>query len=336
MRDARTLDVVVLLTNDNLGSTAIGPLEVFSTAGVLWPALHDDAPAPRFNVVTASTDGRPVTTSYQLRLTPQCGICDVDRTDLVVVPASGLDLDTQLRRHRALLPWLQRQYADGAWIAGICSGAAYLAEAGLLDGRRATTHWALAEQYQARYPAVDWRPELMITEDCKLLCSGGVYGAIDLSLYLLEKFCGHEIALQCARSLLVNMPRTYQSGYAVLPLSRPHDDARIREIEDHIAAHYAENLTIEQLARQARMSPRTFQRRFKASTGRLPGAYLQAQRITIARAMLEQGHHSVQQIGHAVGYEDLAFFRKVFRRETGMTPGEYRARFSGSPVLHAS
>src|SRR5690606_37398669 len=112
---------------------------------------------------------------------------------------------------------------------------------------------------------------------------------IDLSLYLVEKLCGHEVALQCARTLLVDMPRAHQSGYAILPLSRPHGDARIREIEDYIGAHFAENLTIERLAQRTHMSARNFQRRFKAATGRHPGAYLQAQRIAIARALLENG-----------------------------------------------
>jgi transcriptional regulator GlxA family with amidase domain len=330
------LDVVALLIGDNMASTAVGPIEVFSAAGVLWQALHDEAIAPRFNVTTASIDGQPVTTSYALRIEPQCSIDEVGHADLVIVPASGLNLDEQIRRHRPLLPWLRDRYADGAWLAGICSGVAYLAQAGLLDGRRATTHWALVERYRERYPAVDWVSDVFITEDRRVLCSGGVYAAIDLSLYLVEKFCGHETALQCARTLLVDMPRAHQSGYAILPLSRPHGDARIHDIEEYIATHCAESLTIERLAERARMSARTFQRRFKSATGRLPGAYLQAQRIAIARALLEDSNRSVQQVSQAIGYNDLAFFRKVFRRETGMTPGEYRVRFTGIPVSHAA
>jgi transcriptional regulator GlxA family with amidase domain len=329
------LDVVVLLTSDTLASTAFGPLEVFSAAGVLWQALHGEVAVPRFNVITASIDGRPVRTSYAVQVAPECAIGDIERADLVIVPASGLNLDEQINRHLPMFPWLRRLHEDGTWLAAICSGAAYLAESGVLDGRRATTHWALAERYRERYPAVDWHPDMFITEDRRVFCSGGVYAAIDLSLYLVEKFCGHELALQCARTLLVDMPRAQQSGYAILPLSRPHEDARIREIEHHIAAHCAEDLTIERLAQRAHMSARTFQRRFKEATGRLPGAYLQAQRIAIARAMLEGGGQPVQQISLAVGYQDLAFFRKVFRRETGMTPGEYRTRFTGVPVAHA-
>ncbi len=168
---------------------------------------------------------------------------------------------------------------------------------------------------------------MFITEDERLLCSGGVYSAIDLSIYLVEKFCGHEIAVNCAKSLLVNMPRSHQSGYAVLPLSRPHTDERIRAVEAFIDENYAQDLSSEALAARANMSPRNFIRRFKAATGRLPGNYLQTLRITVAKRMLEEGDRNVQSVSLAVGYGDLAFFRSLFRRYTGMTPGEYRSRF---------
>jgi transcriptional regulator GlxA family with amidase domain len=186
-----------------------------------------------------------------------------------------------------------------------------------------------------RYPEVHWRSDLFITEDDRVLCSGGVYAAIDLSLYLVEKFCGHEIALQCAKALLVDMPRTHQSGYAILPLSRPHSDTRIRSIEEHMHEHFARDLPIEALARRANMSSRTFIRRFEKATGRQPGHYLQLLRINMAKGMLDEGGRSVQSISSAVGYDDLAFFRKLFRRFTGMTPAEYRRRFGGISSVHA-
>jgi transcriptional regulator GlxA family with amidase domain len=254
----------------------------------------------------------------------------VGSADIIIVPASGLKLDEQFDRHRDLMPWLQDWHSKGAYVASICSGAAYLAEAGLLDGHQATTHWAVAEAYEKRYPTVDWRPDMFVTEDRRVLCSGGVYASIDLSLYLVEKFCGHEIALECAKALLVNMPRHHQSGYAVLPLSRPHSDEKIRAAEGYIDEHFARDLTIEVLANHVSMTPRTFLRRFKSATGRLPGEYMQCLRITIAREMLEDNARSVEGVSRAVGYEDSAFFRTLFKRHTGMTPGEYRTRFAGS------
>ena len=153
---------------------------------------------------------------------------------------------------------------------------------------------------------------------------------MDLSLYLVEKFCGHEVALQTARSLLVGLPRTSQAGYSVLPISQPHADKRIRIAEEYLRAHFRTEVLIEDLAAHCAMSPRNFIRRFKAATGRLPGEYLQLMRVSLAREMLEGDAVSVQEVSDRVGYSDQAFFRALFKRHTGMTPAEYRSRF-GTP-----
>lgn len=324
----RVLDVTVILLEAGYASTAIGPLEVFHSAGVLWNSLHGDAPQPRFRVRTASIDGRGVTSLYALGLTPECAIDDIKRTDIIILTASGLDLQERIARTTSLLPWLRKWHARGAYIAGICSGVAFLAECGLLDGRQATTHWAVAEILRERYPKVHWRPEQFVTEDGRVLCSGGVYAAIDVSLYLVEKFCGHDIALKCAKSLLVSMPRSRQSGYSVLPLSRPHSDDKIRRTEEHLQKHFDRDVPIGALAERIGMSPRNFIRRFKAATGHLPGAYVQMLRISAAKELLEQGAASIQTVCAKAGYEDVAFFRTLFKRHTGMTPAEYRSRFA--------
>jgi transcriptional regulator GlxA family with amidase domain len=325
----KQLDVTILLLNDCYASTALAPIEVFHSAGLLWNTLTNHAAEPRFRVTVASLDGLPVETPYSVGLLPETSIEQIEHTDIIVVPASGLDLDAQFERHRPLFPWLHCWHERGAYIASICSGAAYLAEAGLLDGHEATTHWAAADAYLQRYPKVRWRPDVFVTEDRRMLCSGGVYAAIDLSLYLVDKFCGHEVAVQTAKALLVDMPRTHQTGYAVLPLSRSHQDERIRQVESLMKQDFARDLSIESLAARVNMSPRNFIRRFKQATGQLPGKYLQALRISIAKEMLEDDAASVQSVSSAVGYEDVAFFRALFKRLTGMTPAEYRTKFTG-------
>jgi transcriptional regulator GlxA family with amidase domain len=323
------LDVTVVLFDDGYASTALMPIEVFHSAGALWRELKGEHPEPRFRVTTVSIDGRPVRAPYAgLMMTPQCGIADVERSDIVVVPTSGLTIDEKLVANSALVPWLKKHHQAGAYLAGVCMGAMYLAETGLLDGRRATTHWALSAEFARRYPKVEWCSDLFVTEDSRLLCSGGVTAAADVSLYLVEKLCGHEIAVQTAKSLLLSMPRTHQSGYAVLPLSPAHDDDRIRAVESELKERFCEPLSNEYLAGRAGMSERTFLRRFKAATGRVPAAYLQAVRIETAKAMLERDSTPVQSIASAVGYLDVSFFRMVFKRLTGMTPAEYRARFA--------
>ena len=143
-------------------------------------------------------------------------------------------------------------------IGGLCTGVAFLAEAGLLDGRRATTHWGVARNFQRLYPKVDWHPEVLITEDSGLFCSGGVYASVDLSLYLVEKLCGHQIAVECSKALLINMPRFYQAGYSILPISRPHADQKIRQVEEYLQAHFSKPVSIDELAQHAGHEPPQF------------------------------------------------------------------------------
>lgn len=329
MLGSAMLDATVVLLDDGYASTALLPIEVLHSAGALWRELHGQTPEPRFRVTTVSIDGKPVRSPYAgLTMTPQSSIDEIERTDIAIISTSGLMLDEKLIENSALLPWLRKHHAQGAYVAGVCMGAAYLAEAGLLDGKRATTHWAVAQDFARRYPRVQWRTDLFVTEDSRLLCSGGLTAAADASLYLVEKLCGHEVAVQTAKALLLDMPRTHQSGYAVLPLSPPHDDERIRAAEYYVQKHFREPLTSETIADFIAMSPRNFIRRFKAATGRLPGAYLQSVRVEAAKAMLERDGAPVQSVASAVGYDDVAHFRELFKRATGMTPGEYRARFA--------
>ncbi len=326
------LDVTVVLLDGGLSSTAVMPVDIFHSAGVLWNDLHARTTEPAFRVTTASPDGGAVRSPSGLQITPHSGVDAIARTDIVIVSTSGLDVDVAVVEDSVLLPWLRRQHEQGAYVAGVCMGAAYLAEAGLLDGRTATTHWALCDKFAARYTAVNWRPDLLITEDSRALCSGGVYAAIDISLYLIEKLCGHAVAVETSKALLLPMPRTQQSGYAMLPLSPPHTDDKVREAEAFLQANYRRDVPTDALASRTGLGARTFVRRFQAATGRAPAAYLQAVRIETAKAMLERDADPIQVVSSAVGYDDVAFFRSLFKRSTGMTPAEYRAHFGPMSV----
>jgi transcriptional regulator GlxA family with amidase domain len=173
-----------------------------------------------------------------------------------------------------------------------------------------------------------WQPEHFVTEDSGVVCGGGMYASIDLSLYLVERFCGHDIALQCAKALVVSLPRNLQSGYGVIPLSRPHTDERVKQAENLLQGRFdRKDVSVELVAEQLAMSPRNLLRRFKAATGHLPGEYVHLLRVATAKGLLESGRAPVQKVAEAVGYEDVASFRSIFKRHTGMTPADYRSRF---------
>jgi transcriptional regulator GlxA family with amidase domain len=170
-------------------------------------------------------------------------------------------------------------------------------------------------------------PELMVTEDHGFYCGGGVHAALDLSLYLVEKFCGHEIAMQSAKAMLIEAPRAWQAGFAIVPLKTEHNDDSISSVQDWLHENFHKSFPLEVPARRAGMSLRNFVRRFKHATGDSPLMYLQKLRIAAAKRLLEGQHRSVQEISDAVGYKDVAFFRNLFQRHTGLSPTAYRQRF---------
>jgi transcriptional regulator GlxA family with amidase domain len=322
-----TKDITVLLLDQTFSSTAIGPMEVFRHAGSLWNILTGDRPAPRFRVTTASADGRPVHCDGGIQIKPNVALRDIRKTDLIFVPTTGLGVDDVVERNAAIVPWLKQRSRAGVAVASVCSGVGLVAAAGLLDGKRATTHWGLADRFREKYPRVKWMPELMVTEDRGFYCGGGVNASLDLSIYLVERFCGHEIAMQTAKALLIETPRAWQSGFAIVPLKTDHTDDNISSAQEWLHKNFQKTFPLEDPARRVGMSVRNFVRRFKQATGDSPLIYLQKLRIAAAKRMLESDHRTMQEISDAVGYQDVAFFRALFQRHTGVSPSTYRERF---------
>jgi len=321
------IEVTVLFLDETFSSTAIGPMEVFRHAGALWNYLTGIKADPRFHVTTASADGRAVRCDGPIYIQPDTAITSILKTELIFVPTTGVSVDDVVERNAAVVPWLRRWHKRGVPIASVCSGVGLVAATGLLDGKRATTHWGLAERFRQKYPRVKWMPELMVTEDRGFYCGGGVHAALDLSLYLVEKFCGHDIALQTAKALLIETPRAWQAGFAVVALKTEHSDDSISSAQEWLHQNFHRTFPLEAPARRVGMSLRNFVRRFKQATGDSPLIYLQKLRVAAAKRLLESDHRTMQEISDAVGYQDVAYFRQLFQRHTGASPSAYRKRF---------
>jgi transcriptional regulator GlxA family with amidase domain len=320
-------DVTILFLDATSSSTAIGPMEVFLHAGSLWNIITGSRPEPRFRVTTASADGKAVHCDGPIRIRPTAAITDIRKTDLIFISSTGLSVEDLVERNRPVIPWLQRWHKRGAAVASVCTGVGLVAAAGLLDGKKATTHWGLAEKFRQMYPKVDWMPEMMVTEDGSLYCGGGVHAAMDLSLYLVEHFCGHDIAMQTAKVLLIDTPRAWQAGFGIMPMKIEHSDEAISEVQQWLHENFNRDFPLEFVAKKAKMSLRNFVRRFKQATGDSPLIYIQKLRVAAAKRLLETDHRNVQEISDAVGYQDVVFFRELFQRHTGDSPSEYRRRF---------
>jgi transcriptional regulator GlxA family with amidase domain len=327
MREIAMTEVTILFLEGTFSSTAVGPMEVFRHAGTLWNYLTGTRQPPRFRVTTASVNGRAVRCDGPIHIQPDVAITAIRKTDLIFIPTTGLRLDDVAEAYGPVVPWLRRWHKRGAAIASVCTGVGLVAASGLLDGKRATTHWGIAERFGEMYPRVKWMPELMVTEDRGMYCGGGVHAALDLSLYLVEKFCGHEVAMQSAKAMLIETPRAWQAGFAIVPLKTEHSDDSISSAQEWLHQNFQRTFPLEAPARRVGMSLRNFVRRFKQATGDSPLIYLQKLRVAAAKRLLESDHRSMQEIGDAVGYQDVAFFRQLFQRHTGVSPSAYRRRF---------
>ena len=317
-------DITIVALDTSVASTFTGPMDVFSLSGILWNGISGRPPAPDFTVRIATKDGKPVKCLNGITLTPHCSIHDIHKTDLVMVSAISGSISGALEANREIVTWLKEQYKNGAWISSVCTGAFVLAETGLLDGKTATTHWGFVRQFRKRYPRVKCRPDALITDEGDLFCSGGSNSCIDLSLYLVEKLCGRTIAIQCAKAMVYDLGRSTQAPYSALIAKRSHRDGIIHDAQNWIEEHFPQRLGISMLAGRANMSERTFQRRFKESTGDTPLNFIQKVRIEAARDLLETGNRSFEEITCMVGYEDPGSFRKIFLRQTGLLPRDYQ------------
>ena len=318
--------VTVLAMQNAMAATITSPMDVFFQAGVMWNFFNGQAVTPYFDVKMVTTAGKPFRCLNGARLIPDGSIHDVTDTDLIVV-SSILDIDKVLRAQSEAVDWLKTRYDQGAQIATICSGVFVLAETGLLDGKTATTHWGFAEQFRTRYPRIELKLERLITDEGDLFCSGGYNAGIDLSLYLVEKYCGHEVALQSSKSMISDIGRTTQAPYVMFQFRKDHHDDQVLRIQEWIENNFDKSFDYDGLARQSGMSRRTLQRRFKNATGETPLTYQQSIRIEVAKRLLENESRSFDEITYHVGYEDSSTFRKIFSKQTGLVPTEYRKKF---------
>jgi len=313
--------------------TALSGTASIGTAGLmdalnkadLAESLLTGQPAGRvFDVRLAGLGSRSVSCRDGVSLHPAIKAADVAAPDLVVVPGLDDELVRSFDVNRRWVPWLRKWHAAGAKIAGSCTGAFLVADAGLLDGRSATTHWVFADELRRRYPAVRVTADRMIVDTGDVITSGGATGFLNLVLYLVERFAGHDRANLAAKVLLVDGHRPSQRPYIAFGRERSHGDMIVHQVQEHIDLHLDEPLRIGELASRFGLSERTLSRRFTAATGRGPQAYLQHARIQHAMRLLETASDPIDQIRSRVGYNDSAAFRRMFKVATGLSPSGYR------------
>jgi transcriptional regulator GlxA family with amidase domain len=313
---------VLLIVFDGVQSLDItGPLEVFTGAN---SHLAGHGSGPAYQVVVAGPGGTPVRTSSGLTLVPDTDLRAAPAAHTLVVPGG----EGTRSENEELTAWLRRHAPVAQRITSVCTGAFLLARAGLLAGRRVTTHWAYAEALQRQFPGVNVDPEPIYVRDGCVVTSAGVTAGIDLALALVEEDIGREAALDVARHLVVFLRRP--GGQAQFSAQLRAQLARrppLREVQQWVTERPAEDLSVARLAARAGLSPRQFARSFAAETGMTPGRYVDRVRLEAARREFEDTGAGVEQVARSCGYGTPEAMRRAFIRALGLSPAGYRQRF---------
>lgn len=318
----QTRHIGILLYHGALRSAVHGLGEQFTIANAIAQkrGLKD--------VEIRTTHWQPSTTGKMDCVYDSAPHLPAERPHIVIVPPSMQENPLRDVDLAPISKWLAGQHDAGAVIGSVCAGSFLLAEAGLLNDRSATTHWQYAEKMATAYPSVKVDGDKLLIEDGDIITAGGMMSWTDLGLRIIHRLMGSSIMMDVARFMLVDPPGREQRYYSRFSPRLDHGDAAILKVQHWLHKEGARDITVELMAKKAGMEMRTFMRHFQKATGLRPTEYSQHLRIGKAREMLEQTSHSVEKISWDTGYADTSAFRKVFYKLTGLTPGDYRGRFS--------
>jgi transcriptional regulator GlxA family with amidase domain len=338
--DRPPIEVSILVFPESDPCIIYGVYDTLWAAGTFWNAMEGQPHKPLFRPRLVAATADPITLYTDVTIMPHHGVDEVTRTDIVFVPNVMVYTAACIRRlDRRLIDWIRAMHASGAQLCASCGGPLVLAEAGLLEGEAATTHWSYAKLFRQEFPGVAVHAERILTQSGpgqSLVCSGGSSSWQDLCLYLIARHGGIAEALRVSRIFLYQWHRDGQQPYASMIANVGHEDAAIRKCQAWLADHYALANVVGEAARLSGLTKRTFDRRFRAATGYSPLGYVQALRVEEAKQMLETGPDPVEEVARQVGYEDPASFRRLFRRLVGMAPGDYRRKFQVPQTLLAA
>lgn len=328
----KLVTVAVLVFPETNASVIFGMYDLFMSAGREWDVILGGEPGPQLmRPLLVSAHPGPMQVNNGVPITPHSTLAECPPVDIVCVPDINLPPGQPLEAHYAAeIAWIKQKYAQGVLIATACSGSMMLADANLLDGLDATSHWAWCPAMSQRHPTVKVRERsaLIVTgEGQRLVMAGGGTTWLDLALYLVARSVGVQEAMHVARINLIDWHSIGQQPFARLARTRQVEDAVIARCQTWVAEHYQEPNPVKALVRLSGLAERSFKRRFQNATGMSPLEYVHALRIEEAKQMLESGDEPIEAIAHEVGYENAAFFTRLFRRKVNLSPTEYRRRF---------
>ncbi len=257
---------------------------------------------------------------------------DVKKTDLIIIPALDGEIKQAVENNRDFIPWIINHYNQGAEVASLCMGAFLLASTGLLKGRKCATHWMAANEFRKMFPDVELVTEKVITDEHRIYSSGGAFSYLNLILHLIEKYAGHDMAVLSAKVFAIEMERDSQSSFIIFQGQKEHADESIIKAQEFIEKNYQDKITVEQLASMLALSRRNLERRFKKATANTVTEYIQRVKMEAAKKSFETSRKNINEIMYDVGYNDNKSFRTIFRKNTGLSPIEYKNKYNKEAV----
>ncbi|WP_440636508.1 GlxA family transcriptional regulator [Bradyrhizobium sp. PUT101] len=312
-------------------SIIYGVFDTLWSAGRIWDGVKGGTPEGLFEPRLVGAAPGPITLITGVSILPQDVADHVESTDIVFVPNVIVATETGTAvLDRRLIAWIRQMHEAGAQMYGSCGGSLVLAEAGLLDGYEATTHWVYEPVFRKHFPKIKLRMERVLVQNGpghNLVCGGGASSWQDLALLIVAKYGGTEEAIRISKLFLYQWHREGQLPFASMVQNVDHGDGVIRRCQDYIAQNYQRQDLIASLVHHSGLPKRSFDRRFRAATGYSPLAYVQTLRIEEAKQLLETTETGIEDICREVGYEDVASFRRLFRKQAGVSPKDYRRKF---------
>ena len=329
---SQPLQALIGALPETAGSALYGMVDVLAATGTLWRELvGEEAGAVLIRPRIVSLSRTPFTCGNGIPVSPELSIEDEVTADIVIVPELWLAPTDDIRaRYPDMKDWLRRHYESGGTIYSACSGSVLLAASGLLDGRAATSHWGYSDLFRNSFPEVRFNPApnlVMADPAGRIVTAGGTTSWHDLAIHIIARHCSPGEALRIAKVYLLKWHAEGQLPYASLVRRQPHADAVIRRAETWLAQHFAQENAVAAVVAMCGIPERSFKRRFGAATGTSVIGYVQNLRIEEAKRLLEGDRMAADDIAAAIGYDNAAFFRRLFKRCTGLTPGQYRQMF---------
>lgn len=316
--------VTILITHEAIIAAIANARHLFNTVNDF---LKQSGKAPLFNVKLVALQKEMKLNNGTFTIQADLTTDELKKTDLIIIPPIGGDMEKGILLNRAYIPWINQQFKQGAEVASLCIGSFLLAETGLLNGGQCSTHWQFSNEFRKRFPEVQLVDEKIITDYNGIYTSGGSVSYLNLLVYLIQKYTDREMAIRMSKYFEVERNRDKQSLFMMFEGSKLHDDEAIITAQSHIEINFREKLSIDNLAELVHLSKRTFQRRFKQATHFTVKEYIQKIKIEAAKKLLEENRLTINEIIYESGYNDAKAFRYVFNKVAGVSPLAYRKKF---------